>query len=225
MLEEIRDRLDLVLLVNVSPSEEDVLKKGNKDSICISHNSTNAVDRDPAQGGPGFQSLEDFQIVTKRRADLVFFGSNTSRLVMGAVICNFLQSDGIIVVDAASGSISRGELAMELAALGCGDGRVLTLRRLPGMIALGYDVGADVVTRVSGKLAGEFFEALGRVAVGAEVVVDDVFEKPEDVVGPYFIVAVEGAEFDWRSSSHDQDLVAVDLSASGIRALPDVAFL
>jgi hypothetical protein len=82
---------------------------------------------------------------------------------------------------------------------------------------------ADVVTRVYGKLTGEFFEALGRVVVGAEVIVDGPFKKPEGVVGSYLIVAVEGADFESKVIG-DRDLVAVELSASRIRTLPDFAF-
>jgi hypothetical protein len=45
------------------------------------------------------------------------------------------------------------------------------------------------------------------------------------VVGPYFIVAVAGADFGSMAAKGDHDLVAVDLSASGIRTLPGSAFL
>jgi hypothetical protein len=72
---------------------------------------------------------------------------------------------------------------------------------------------------------GEFVEALGRVVVGAEVLVNDKFKKPEGLVGPYFIVAVAGAEFEWRGARGDRDLLAVDLSTSEIRTLWDVVFL
>jgi hypothetical protein len=143
---------------------------------------------------------------------------------MGAVIGKFLQDDGIVVIDAGLASVSRSELASRLSALGCSEGHVMALRRLPGALALGYEVGADLVTRVWGKLVGEFFEALGRVVVGAEVLVNGVFEKPEGLVGPYFIVAVAGAEFGARAAQEEQDLVAVDLSASGIRTLPNFVF-
>jgi hypothetical protein len=115
-------------------------------------------------------------------------------------------------------------LAEELLTLGCGDGRVFTLRRLPGAFAVGYEMGADVVTRIYGKLVGEFFETLGRVVVGAEVFVNGGFDKPKGSIGPYFIVAVEGAEFGACAASRDRDLVAVDLSMSGIRILHYSAF-
>jgi hypothetical protein len=224
MLDELRDELRLVLLVNVAPSEEEILRKGNRTSICISYDSPVTDDNDPGGAEPGFRNHDDFQIVRKYRADLIFFGSNTSRVAMEVVLRDFLQNDGIIVLDAGPSSISRIELAGELPTLGCGDGRVFTLRRLPGTFAVGYEVGADLVTRVYGKLACEFFEALGRVVVGAEVLVDGRFKKPEGLVGPYFIVAVEGAQFGYRATSDDRDLVAADLSSSGIRTLCGEAF-
>jgi hypothetical protein len=80
------------------------------------------------------------------------------------------------------------------------------------------------VTRVYGKLVGEFFEALGRVVVGAEVLVNGPFKKPEGLVGQYFIVAVAGAEFGERAALGDHDLLAVDLSTSGVRTLSNNAF-
>jgi hypothetical protein len=169
MLEELPDSLDLVLLVDVSPGEEEILRKGNQTSICASYDSTITGARYPARREPGFRNLDEFQCTTKRRADLVFFGSDTSTPLMEVVIRQFLQDDGIIVIDAGSASVSRSELASKLPGLGCGESRVLTLRRLPGVSAIGYEVGADLVTRVWGKLVGEFFEALGRVVVGAEV--------------------------------------------------------
>jgi hypothetical protein len=81
-----------------------------------------------------------------------------------------------------------------------------------------------MVTRVYGKLVGEFIEALYRVVVGAEVLVNDRFKKPDDLVGPYFIVAAAGASFGYRSAERDRDLVAVDLSTSGIRTLSGSVF-
>jgi hypothetical protein len=75
-----------------------------------------------------------------------------------------------------------------------------------------------------GKLVGEFFECLGRVVVGAEVIVNGPFKKPTGLVGSYLIVAVEGAEFGPMAAYRDCDLVAAELSASGIRALPYRAF-
>jgi hypothetical protein len=62
------------------------------------------------------------------------------------------------------------------------------------------------------------------VVVGAEVFVNGRFKKPEGMVGPYMIVAVEGAEFAPNAANGDRDLVAVDLSASGVRALPEKGF-
>jgi hypothetical protein len=121
MLEELPDHLGLVLLVDVSHGEEELLRKGNRTSMCISYDSKVTGARGPVQREPGFRSLDDFQCITKRRADLVFFGSDTSPLAMEAVICRFLQHDGIIVVDAGSASVSRSELASKLSALGCGD--------------------------------------------------------------------------------------------------------
>jgi hypothetical protein len=49
------------------------------------------------------------------------------------------------------------------------------------------------------------------------------FEKPEGVVGPYLIVAVDGADFESKANG-DRDMVAVDLSASRMRTLPVAAF-
>jgi hypothetical protein len=98
------------------------------------------------------------------------------------------------------------------------------MRRLPGAIAIGYEVGADVVTRVSATLVREFLEPLGRVVAGAEVVIDGPFRKPCEVVGSYLIVAVKGAEFGPNALQDDSNLVAVDLSASGIRELPESVF-
>jgi hypothetical protein len=91
-------------------------------------------------------------------------------------------------------------------------------------LVIGYEVGADLVTRVDGKLASEFFEALGRVVIGAELLVNDEFKRPKGVIGPYFIIAVEGAVFRRRAADGDRDLVAVDLSATRIRKLPNHVF-
>jgi hypothetical protein len=143
---------------------------------------------------------------------------------MGSIIHRFLQSDGIVVIVAGSASDSPPEIRRGLGAVGCEGGCVLTVRRLPGAIVVGYEVGADVVTRVSAKLVGEFLEPLGRVVAGAEVVVEGRFRRPSEVVGSYFIVAVEGAEFGPYALEDDVDLVAVDLSASGIRELPESMF-
>jgi hypothetical protein len=60
--------------------------------------------------------------------------------------------------------------------------------------------------------------------VGAEVIVDGVFKKPDGVVGPYFIVTVAAAEFAYGTTDPVRGLVAADLSASGIRVLPDYIF-
>jgi hypothetical protein len=60
--------------------------------------------------------------------------------------------------------------------------------------------------------------------VGAEVLVDGLFKKPEGDFGPYLIVAMSGAEFRPLAAFVDLDLVAVDLSASRLRALPEMAF-
>jgi hypothetical protein len=223
MWDDLRDGLDLVIFANVSLDEEEELTKGNKNSVCISYDSAKTDGGDPVRCDLGFRSLEDFQVASKR-ADLIFFSSDTSRFVMGSVIQRFLQSDGIIVIDASSSSVSRGELAKELPALGCADGRVYTLRRLPGTFAIGYEEGGDFATRVYGKLVGEFFECLGRVVVGAEVMVNGLFKKPTGLVGAYLIVAVEGAEFGPMAAYREGDLIAVDLSASGIRTLPEQAF-
>jgi hypothetical protein len=89
---------------------------------------------------------------------------------------------------------------------------------------VGYEEGGDLTTRVYGKLVGEFFEGLGRVVVGAEVFVNGLFKKPDGLIGPYMIVAAKGAEFGPNAAKGDRDLVAVDLSASGIRSLPQEAF-
>jgi hypothetical protein len=91
----------------------------------------------------------------------MFFGSETSSVVMNSVIRQFLQPDGIIVIDVGSSSVSRSELAGELSSLGCGDGRVYTLRRLPGALAVGYEEGGDFVTRVYGKLVGRVLRVFG----------------------------------------------------------------
>jgi hypothetical protein len=224
MLEELRDQCDVVLLVNVSPGDEEALRKGNQTSVCISYDPTTTDGRSPGGSDRGFRTSDDFQRVKKHRTDLIFFGSNTSRLMTESVIREFLQSDGMVVIDAQSSSISRSELASELSAWGCDDGRVFTLRRLPGAFALGHEVGADMVARVYGKLVGEFFEALGRVVVGAEVLVNGWFKKPKGLVGPYFIVAINGRKFGRSSASDDRDLVALDLSSSRVRTLPHCAF-
>jgi hypothetical protein len=73
-------------------------------------------------------------------------------------------------------------------------------------------------------LVSEFVEPLGRVVFGAELVVSAKFKKPETLVGPYFIVAIEGAEFPVDACRGDSDLVAVDLSNSRLRELPCGAF-
>jgi hypothetical protein len=98
MEEDLRDNLAVVLLVDVSPGEEGSLRKGNQNSVCISYDSTVAAVHDRARPDLGFRRSEDYQIIAKYRADLVLFGSDTSRLVMGSVIRDFLQDDGIIVI-------------------------------------------------------------------------------------------------------------------------------
>jgi hypothetical protein len=143
---------------------------------------------------------------------------------MDSIIRDFVQNDGIVVIDVGSRSSSRDEFARELSTLGCGDCRVLTLRRLPGVLVIGWEIGADLVARVYGKLAAEFFEALGRVVVGSEVLVNGKFKTPTGVVGPYFFVAVAGTEFGDGTMDSDRDLVAVDLSTTGIRELPESVF-
>jgi hypothetical protein len=65
---------------------------------------------------------------------------------------------------------------------------------------------------------------LGRVVVAAEVLVNGPFQKPDGLVGRYLIAAVEGAKFGPGAAYGDRDLVAVDLSASGIRTLPEGVF-
>jgi hypothetical protein len=223
MLGDLRDHFGLILLVNIPPGEDELLRKGSPTSTCITYDLTATDQHDPDRCDLGFRSLDDLRIASKR-ADLVYFGSSVSAAVTGGVICRFLQDDGIVVVDAVSSAISRSELATDLSVFGCSLDRVMTLRRLPGAFAVGYAKGADAETRVSGKLVGEFFEALGRVVVGSEVVVEGQFKRPEGVVGPYIIVAVEGAEFMASAASGDRELVAVDLSASGIRTLNGSAF-
>jgi hypothetical protein len=74
-------------------------------------------------------------------------------------------------------------------------------------------------------LVSEFVEPLGRIVVGAELV-SAFRKKPETLVGPYFIVVVGGGEFPellW-ACGRDNDLVAVDLSNSGLRELAGVLF-
>jgi hypothetical protein len=93
MWDDLRDRLDIVILVNVSADEEDKLRKGNETSICLSYDSKARDDRDPVRSDAGFRSLDDFQMASKR-ADLIFFGSSAPRVVMSSVIQQFLQSDG-----------------------------------------------------------------------------------------------------------------------------------
>jgi hypothetical protein len=73
-------------------------------------------------------------------------------------------------------------------------------------------------------LVSEFVEPLGRVVFGAEFVVSERFKKSETLAGPYFVVAVEGAEFPAEACRWDSDLVAVDLSNSRQRKLPCGAF-
>jgi hypothetical protein len=223
MWDDLRDGLDLVIFANVSVDEEEELRKGNKNSVCISYDSGKTAAGDPVRCDLGFRSFDDFQVASKR-ADLIFFGSDTPAVLMGGVIRQFLQSDGIIVIDAGSSSVSRREVAQHLPAWGCGAGRVFSLRRLPGACAVGHEEGGDFVTRVYGKLVGEFFECLGRVVVGAEVIVNGPFRKPEGLVGSYMIVALEGAEFGRRAAYRERDLVAVDLSATRIRTLPEEVF-
>jgi hypothetical protein len=89
---------------------------------------------------------------------------------------------------------------------------------------VGYEVGGEFGTRVAAKLVSEFAEPLGRVVFGAELVVSGLCEKPETLVGPYFVVAVEGAEFPVGACGGDSDLVAVDLSNSRLRELPSDVF-
>jgi hypothetical protein len=139
--------------------------------------------------------------------------------MVDVALTRFFRDDGIIVVIPGSTSVTTRELAAR-----CGLGCVLTLRRLPGALALCYEVDAGLGTRVDAKLVGEFFEALGRVVVGAEVVAKERFTKPEGMVGPYVIVAAEGAEIDPSGAAFDADLVAVDLSASEIKTLPERCF-
>jgi hypothetical protein len=77
---------------------------------------------------------------------------------------------------------------------------------------------------MAAKLVSEFVEPLGRVTFGAELRVSRRFKKPDALVGPYFIVAVEGAQFPSSCCSRDSELVAVDLSSSGLRELRDQVF-
>jgi hypothetical protein len=150
MAENLRDRLRVVLIVDVPPGEQESLRKGNRNSICISYHLTVATVPDGARPVHTFGHSEDYQIIAKHRADLVLFGYDTSRLVMVSVIRDFLQDDGIIVIDGRSSSISRIELARELSSMDCGDYRLLTFRRLPGALVVGYELGADRVTRIYG---------------------------------------------------------------------------
>jgi hypothetical protein len=75
MLEELPDSLDLVLFVDVSGEEEETLRNGNRTSVCISCNSTAERGGVPGCSELGFQSVDDFRLVSSKRADLVFFGS------------------------------------------------------------------------------------------------------------------------------------------------------
>ena len=121
-----------------------------------------------------------------------------------------------------SSSISRAGLA----ATGCVDARTFSLHRLPGVFVVGYEREAisDFGTRSYAKLLSEFLEPLGRVVFGARVVVAGPYSKPADVVGPFFIVATAGASFAADACAEDADLVAAELSTSGIRELAEGVF-
>jgi hypothetical protein len=131
MLDDLRDTLALVLLVDVSATEEDALRKGNKGSLCISYDSTARDGRDPFRPDLGFRSMDDFRAASKR-VDLVFFGSRADPWAMATIIHRFLQSDGIVAVGAGSASVSPPEISRGLGAIGCEGGCVLTVRETFG---------------------------------------------------------------------------------------------
>jgi hypothetical protein len=216
MIYEERDSFDVVLFVGLTGDEEMKLRVGNPTSVCISCDceALTAADRCDA----GFRTFSDYQHASKR-VDLVIFGSSTSATAFNLVISRFAQDDAVIVVPP-SASIT----AKDLSAAGCGDGRLLTLRRIGEVQVVGYEVGGDFGTRVSAKLMSEFVEPLGRVVFGAELRVSGVFKKPETLVGSYFIVALEGAKFPWQACRGESDLVAVDLSNSRMREFADGVF-
>jgi hypothetical protein len=218
MLDDERDLFDSVLFVGLNGDDEVQLSMGNQASVCISYDCSAAEARDSSRCDVGFRGLADFQRASKR-VDLVFFGLNTSASVVSSIIYRFARDDAVIVT-APSTSITLGDLS----AAGCVNGRVLTLRRIGEVQVVGYEAGGDFGTRASARLFSEFVEPLGRVVVGAELLVSGVFKKPETLVGPYFIVAVEGATFRRSACKRDSDLVAVDLSNSFLRELPDDAF-
>jgi hypothetical protein len=219
MIDEERDSFDSVLFIGLTDDEEVKLRMGNPLHFCISYDCVAMVAAEPPRYDAGFRTFADYQHASKR-VDLVIFGSNTSATAIGSVISRFAHDDAVIVVSP-SASIT----AKDLSTTGCGDGRLLTLRRIGEVQVVGYeDGGGDFGTRVSAKLVSEFVKPLGRVVFGAELRVAGVFKKPETLVGPYFIVAVAGAEFVPYSCIRDGDLVAVDLSNSGVRELPDCVF-
>jgi hypothetical protein len=218
MIDEERDLFDSVLFVGLTGDEEMELKMGNPASVCISYGCEAADAGSPPGCEAGFRTSADFQGALKR-VDLMIFGSNTSGNAIGSVISRFAHDDAVIVVPP-SASIT----AKDLSAVGCGNGRVLTLRRIGEVQVVGYEVGGDFGTRVSAKLVSEFAEPLGRVVFGAELIVSGAFKKAETLAGPYFIVAVEGAEFPYRACCVDRELVAVDVSNSRVRELPNEVF-
>jgi SAM-dependent methyltransferase len=218
MIDDERDSFDSVLLVGVSGDDEVKLRMGNPASMCLSYDIAAADGQDPVRCDLGFRSFADFQRASKK-VDLVFFGSNTPATAIGSVISLFAQDDAVIVT-APTAAIT----GKDLLAVGCGNGRVLTLRRMGDVQVVGYEVGGDLGTRMAAKLVSEFVEPLGRVVFGAELVVSGTFKKPETLVGPHFIVAVEGAQFPSEACNRDSDLVAVDLGRSGMRKLSDWVF-
>jgi hypothetical protein len=218
MIDEQRESFDSVLLVGVTDDEGVKLRMGNPASVCISYDCEAVVAAHPACCDAGFRTFADFQRASKR-VDLAIFGSNTSATAIGSVISRFAHDDAVIVVPP-----SIFITAKDLSTVGCGNGRVLTLRRIGEVQVVGYEIGGDFGTRVSAKLVSEFVEPLGRAVFGAELGVSGVFKKPETFVGPYFIVAVEGAQFPLSVCSGDSDLVAVDLSGSRMRELASWVF-
>jgi hypothetical protein len=188
MFEELRDTLKVVLLVNVSDNVMDKIQKGNPTTIIISFD-TGAQIHEDLSSETGFRTVYDFELV-KNRVDLIIFGAPVSGLAAQMLISRFAQRDVLLLFEADADSISFGDLA----ATGAVDARVFSLHRLPGVLVVGYEPGADFGTRTYAKLLSEFLCPLGRIVSGARVVVDGPFAKPS-LAGNWFLIARSGASF------------------------------
>jgi hypothetical protein len=150
MIDEARESFDSVLFVGLARDDEVKLTTENPASVCISYDCAASDVRDPLRCDLGFRNLAEFQRASKR-VDLVIFGSNTSASSIGSVIARFAHDDAVIVTEPLT-LIAR----KEMSAVGCGNGQMLTLRRVGGVQVVVYEMGGDYGARMAAKLLAEF---------------------------------------------------------------------